>query len=115
MGDARLLSDGPEWVPERSKLRKTVLNGCHVINLANNLDIILHDRSETGTGDSRTPGTLVEHWSQVEFLKTVRNSISEHAKKTNSGLMQLDEVIEGDVINHVPWVLLFVSKGSEII
>lgn len=110
MRDTRLCADSPQTFPPNSKRRNTKLECSTVIDATGVDNIILHNRSEARALQSSTPNSLQKHLVEVNRIGIGIDSLLEESDKIEGSPVEEPSVFNCDVINHVPRILLIVTK-----
>jgi hypothetical protein len=107
----RSSTNGPEVLPVRSEWGQPSFLCNLLIDAAENYDVIFHGRSEAGAVESGFPDTLEENLVDLDVaLLFVVEALHQEAEEITGGLEEDLAVFNCDVINHVPWVLIRVSR-----
>ena len=83
-----------------------MFSGGVTVNLADEDDIILHGRCKSTTLQCSLPNTLKEHRSETDVILVGIDTIDEENQKINGGLVQQVSLFDGNVVHHMPWILL---------
>lgn len=100
----------PQVLPVRSKGGNPHLHGILVVKTTHECDVVLHGGGEAGALERSATDTLDEHWGQADDVGLSVDALLEDADHLAGDLEQGVSICNGDVVNHVPGILLMVSR-----
>lgn len=87
----------------------------HTIKTAHEHNVVLHRRSKSRAFQSCTPNPFEQHRSQVDTVMAIPNAFNQEAKEVYGGLVQNATVLDSDMIDHIPRILLAVSRCCKMV
>lgn len=104
------MADSEQRLPPNRIRSDTKLKCSAIINATDIDDVIFHARGEAGALQCCTPNSLEELVVEIDRISVTVNSLLQEFDKFNGCLVKQISVVDGDVINHVPRILLIVSQ-----
>jgi len=78
----------------------------YLVDITEIYDIVLHGWCKAFTFEGSTPNSLKQHVRQVDGVSFIIDTIHEESQQINGCLVQHASILNSDVINHIPWILL---------
>jgi hypothetical protein len=106
------VADREQRLPPNSIGSNTHLQSSAIINTTDENNVILHAWGEARTLQSGTPDSLEQLEVEIDRIAATIDSVLQELEEINGCLMEQRSVGNGDMINHVPRILLMVSQAD---
>jgi hypothetical protein len=103
-------TDSKQGLPPNGVGSNTKLKCSPVVNATNVDNVVLHAWSEARALQSCAPHSPVEHLIEVNGVGFIINSLLKELDKVKGSFVEQRSIFNGDVINHVPRILLIFSQ-----